>query len=136
MSGLLDVIEAGLDIRTILVMTNTDADTNRAAATIGAFVTLDEMDGANYARQTTDNQTRTLVPANNRTEFNHDVLVFSNLGAGTRQVAGMIYYHHVTNDGNSVPLFWHDEGGFPFTANGGNVNVTPNAAGAAQLIAP
>lgn len=136
MTGLLDVREAGLDIRTILVMGNSTAGTERDVLNIAAFGTLDESDGANYLRQALANQTSTRVNANDRTEFNHDVIVFANLGAGTRTHIGLIYYHHVTSDADSVPLFWSDEGGFPFVSNGGNVNITPNAAGAAQLIAP
>lgn len=117
-------------------MSNSTADTERDVTTIAGFGTLDEMDGPGYVRQALANQTRTRNDANDRTEGSHDVVTWTALGAGTRQVIGMVYYSHVTNDADSIPLFYVDEGGFPFAANGADVTYTPNVAGAYQLIAP
>lgn len=132
-TGALDLREAGLDVRTIFVMSNSTAGTQRDATTIAGITTLDEYDGANYARQLCANQVVTEDVANERSEFSHDVITWANLGAGVRQCIGVIYYSHVTNDADSVPLFFVDTGGFPFDGNGGNVTLTPNAQGAAQL---
>lgn len=131
--GGLDLREAGADIRVILVMTNTTGDTDQDAQYVGNITTLDEMDGANYARQALANQAVNEDAANNRAEFDADDPTFASLGAGTRQVAGAIYYRHVTNDADSPLIAYVDSGGFPFAANGGNVTIQHNAEGIVQI---
>lgn len=133
LKGDLDFDEAGNDIRVLMVSTNTTADTEKDKATIGGFTTLDEYDGANYARKALANQVVSEDNANHRGEFSHDAVVWTALGAGTRQCQGLVYYKHVTNDADSIPLFYVDGTGFPFQGNGGNVTLTPNAEGALQV---
>lgn len=135
-TGVLDLQESGLDVRVILVMTNTTADTEEDTDFIGNFSTLDECDGTNYARQQCASQTVTQDNTNDRSEFSHNVITWSSLGAGTRQNQAAIYYAHVTNDTDSYPLFYIDSGGFPFDGNGGDVTLTPNAEGLAQFTTP
>lgn len=111
------------DIRVILVMTNTTADTDDDVDTIDAIGTLDEMDGANYSRQTLDSETVNEDAANDRAEFDDDNVTWSSLGNGTRDVKGAIVYKHVTNDTDSVPIAFIDfspnqsPGGSDFTIN-------------------
>lgn len=133
LKGDLDFDEAGHDMRVLLCMTNTTADTEKNKATISGFTTLDEMDGANYVRKPLANQAVSEDGGGNRGEFTADPVTWTALGAGTRQVQGMVVYRHVTNDADSIPIAWIEDGGFPFTANGGNLTVTWNAEGILQV---
>lgn len=121
------------DIRVILVMTNTTADTEDDVNTISGFSTLDEMDGANYARGALSGEAVNEDATNNRAEFDATDYTFSSLGAGTRQVQAAVIYAHVTNDADSIPIAYIDTGGFPFTANGGDVVIQWNAEGIIQF---
>lgn len=135
LQGSLDFDAAGDDIRIILVMTNTTADTEEDSEFVGSITTLDEYDGANYARQALANEAVNQDAANDRAEFDADDDEFSGgsgLGVGTRQAQAMLVYKHVTNDGDSPVIAYIDTGGFPFDGNGGNVNVTWNAEGILQ----
>lgn len=135
LEGALDFDTAGDDIRVMLVMTNTTTDTEEDVTTISGFTTLDEYDGANYARQALANEVVNEDAANNRGEFDADDDEFSGgsgLGVGTRQAQAMVVYKHVTNDTDSIPIAFIDTGGFPFDGNGGQVTVTWNAEGILQ----
>jgi hypothetical protein len=121
------------DIRVLLVMSNTTADTEQDAATIGGFTTLDEYDGAAYVRKAFAGETVTEDDPNNRAEFTADPVTWTALGVGTRQAVGMVIYLFVTNDADSLPIAYVDTGGFPFDGNGLDVLLTPNAEGLIQL---
>ncbi len=133
--GLIDFREAGADIRAIIVMTNTTADTERDVATISAFTTLDEMDGAAYVRKALANQVWNEDQPNDRSEFDADDVTWTALGAGTRSMAGIIIYRHVTDDTDSVPICYIDTGGFPLAATGTDFIAQWNAEGIAQAVA-
>jgi len=123
-----------LDLRGILVMSNTTADTEDDKATISAFTTLDEYDGSGYARPDFAAITVTEDLPNNRAEISVSNFTFgATVGVGTRQAVGMIYYVFVTNDTDSWPVAYVDTGGFPFDGNGGAINVTVNAEGLLQV---
>jgi len=122
----------GDDIRVAAVMTNTTCDTEEDVALMNGFTTLDEMDGANYARIALLNEVVNTDNTNDRGEFDADNITWSSLGAGTRDVAGLVVYKHVTNDTDSVPICYIDSGGFPFTANGGDLTIQWNAEGILQ----
>jgi len=125
--------EAANDVRVMLVMTNTTADTDQDAANIAAITTLDEYDGAAYVRKALANQVTNQDDPNNRGEFDADDITWTALGAGTRQAAGMVVYRHVDGTAaNDLPIAYIDTGGFPFSGNGGNVTVTWNAEGIIQ----
>lgn len=132
MSALMDLDEAGDDMRAILVMTNTTADTEIDVDQTGSLTTLDEMDGSAYVRKTCDNQVVATDDANDRAEFTCDALVWTTLGNGTRQVQGMLVHEHITNDAASFPAFFSE---FTATINpgGSTLTVTPNAEGLLQL---
>lgn len=123
---------ATADVRAILVMTNTTADTEEDTEFIGDFTTLDEMDGANYVRIALANETVNLDTINNRAEFDADNITWTALGAGTRDVAALLIYIHVTNDTDSWPFVYIDDQ-FPFSANGGDLTINFNAEGIAQV---
>lgn len=121
------------DMRILLVMTNTTADTDQDVQNIADIGTLDEMDGSGYARQTLTGEAINEDAANNRAEFDANDATFSTLGAGTRSVAGIVLYRHVTNDADAVLLAYIDSGGFPFAASGTDVVVQWNAEGIVQI---
>lgn len=120
------------DMRVLLVMTNTTADTDQDAGTISAFGTLDEMDGANYVRKALANEAVNEDDPNNRAEFDADDVVWTSLGAGTRSMQGLVVFRFVTNDADSIPIAFIDSGGFPVAANGLNFSVSWNAEGILQ----
>ena len=121
------------DMRVALIMTNTTADTEKDKTFMDQFTTLDEFDGAGYSRGALNNEAVNEDTANDRAEFDADNLTFSGISAGTRNIQGAIVYKHVTNDANSVPILWIDTGGFPFTANGGDLVLSWNAEGICQV---
>ena len=127
-----DLDFATQDFRVLLVMSNTTADTDQDAEFISSIGTLDEYDGANYARQAIGGEAVNEDAANNRAEFDGNDIQFATLGAGTRQAVGMVLYLHVTNDADSPVIAYIDSGGFPFSGNGGNVDVAWNAEGILQ----
>lgn len=110
------------DIRIALVMTNTTVDTeNDGITTVSGFTTLDEMDGANYARAALANEAVNKDDGNDRAEFDADDVTFSLLGNGTREVQGALVYKHVTNDADSIPIAFIE---FATTQNPGGSDFT------------
>lgn len=128
-----NVALATADMRVLLVMSNTTADTERSVNFLNGFTTLDEYDGANYARVDLASVALNRDDPNNRSEADADDAVFTNLGAGTRQAVGAIYYVHVTDDTDSFPIAYIDTGGFPFDGTGSNNTVQWNAEGIFQV---
>lgn len=123
------------DIRCLLVMTNTTADTEKAKLTISGFTTLDEMDGSGYSRQALTGEAVAVDGTNNRGEFTASDITFQNVSAGTRSVAGAILYQFITNDTDSVPIAYIDTAGslaFPLSPNGGSIIIAANAEGLIQ----
>lgn len=131
MSALMDLDEAGDDMRLLLAMTNTTADTDIDADNVSGY-TLDEMDGANYSRQNLANQAVSTDDANDRAEFDADDVAINSLGNGTRQMQGALIYEFITNDAGSFPLCWVE---FASTINpgGSNFTISWNAEGIVQL---
>jgi hypothetical protein len=121
------------DLRVILVMTFTTADTEDDVNTISGFTTLDEYDHVGYARVAIANLQINEDAANDRAEVDGDNTVFASLGVGTRQCQAAIVYKHVTNDADSVPIAFYDTGGFPFDGTGSNVTIQWNTQGILQI---
>ena len=94
------------DIRAALCMLNTTADSVIDGAIHLSDLTLDECDGAGYSRQALANKTVTRDDTNDLAVFDADDESFGSIGASTRNVQGVLIYLHVTNDADSVPLFW------------------------------
>lgn len=126
--GLLNPTVLTGDVRAALVMSNTTADTEVDAEFMNSFTTLDEYDGAAYARVALASEAFAVDLANNRFEFTSAAITFAGIGVGTRQCVGLLLYLHVTNDADSKPLFYIDGTGFPFDGNGSDVVFTPDAA--------
>lgn len=114
------------DIRVMLVMSNTTADVEGSGgvdATTLSAITLDEYDGANYARKALANESVTKDATNNKGVFDADDVTWSALGVGTRQAQAALIFKNVTNDADSIPLYYVDTGGFPFAGNGSDVTL-------------
>lgn len=89
----------GQTISVALVMTNSTAGEEDAAkAFVGDLTTLDEFDGANYARKDLVNVTIELDDANTRAILKANNPVWDDLWQGTRDGAGLLFYVKKTND--------------------------------------
>jgi hypothetical protein len=129
--GEIDFGSGGSDLRVLLVMTNTTADTEDDKNTFAGFTTLDEFDGANYTTGGLALQSEAVNEdaANNRAEFDAADITFSGIGAGTRNIQAAILYKWTTNVNSSMPIAYIDSGGFPIAANGGDLTMQWNAEG-------
>jgi hypothetical protein len=127
------------DIRFILCMTNTTADTDRDAGSLSAIGTMDEYDGAGYARAALAAELTTRDDPNNRTELGgtSPVSFGAAVAPGTRQAAGHVIYRFVDgNPANDLPIAWVDTGGYPLAGGGGAFQITQNAEGHIQITTP
>jgi hypothetical protein len=117
------------DIRVTLLMTNTTADTdNDGDVFVADLGTLDEMDGANYVRKALTGKVVTKDDANDRAFMDADDVTWTALGAGTRQIQGVLVYRHVTNDADSPLIAWL-EFASPVTGDGTDFQVQWSATG-------
>lgn len=123
----------GQDIRCLLVMSNTTADTDQDLENIGDIGTLDEMDGSGYVRKAAANEADSQDDANNRLELSFDPITWSALGNGTRAVVGMVIYQHVTNDADALLIAYVDLG--TINPGGADLTITNNAQGIIQIAA-
>lgn len=129
----------GHDIRVALLSTNTTADTDEDAQTISGIGTLDEYDGANYARKQLASEAVAADTTNDRGEFDASDLAagstgWTSLGAGTRSVAGILGFRFITNDSDAVPIWWDDSAAqLPFNGTGADVGITWNSETILQL---
>lgn len=120
------------DIRVLIVMTNTTADTEEDVATLAGFTTLDEADGSGYAREQLGSGAQvTADNANNRGEFDASDITFPSLVQGTRQFQALIVYQHNNGDTDHMPIAYIDDG-FPLWGNGADLTVQWNAQGILQ----
>ena len=128
----LDETQYAGDIKALLVMSNTTADTDTTAATISGFGTLDEFDGAGYARLLLTTRLVSLDSLNARAEFHAADLNFGARANGTRQIVGIVLFFDLGADANNIPLFYFDIGS---SINpGGLTLIFPvDAEGLAQL---
>lgn len=115
------------DIRMILCMTNTTVDTEQDGINfLDDFTTLDEHDGSGYARLALSGATPSVAIDTARDSVKLTVAsnpVFPSLGAGTRDVAGVLFYVDVlADDAQSVPMLWSDYT-TPRVADGSNFTI-------------
>lgn len=105
MQGEYDLDEGQADVRMLMAMTNTTADTeNDGIVFVANFTTLDEHGTA--GRKTLANQTCTKDDANDRAEFDADDVVYTALAAGARAVQGLLLYRFVSADSDSPVICW------------------------------
>lgn len=125
LSGSLDF--ANDDIRIALVDATTTAVADRDAATLSGISTLGEIAGTGYVRKVLANTVVNRDDPNNQSEFDADDVLWSAINAGTAVAA--IIYKHVTNDTDSIPLIYIDEGDFPIVTNGSDATIVWDAEG-------
>lgn len=136
--GLQDIIDGtkpwatASDPRARLLMTNTTADTENNKATVSAYTTPDNFDGSGAANVALTSEAVNVDSVNNRIELDADDVAFGALGNGTRQIQGVLIYFHVTNDTDSIPVFFIQ---FSSSINPGGATVTIvfNAEGIVQF---
>ena len=92
---------------------NSTADTEEDTQFINGFSTLAEFNGSGYSRITLSNLAVNADANNDRAEFDADDIGDPGWGDGDGEIKGLIIYEQVTDDTDSIPLFWIDEGGFP-----------------------
>ena len=121
------------DIRVMLLMDNTTADTEEDVDTIGDFTTDDEFDGAGYSTPGLPlaGEATSEDEANDRGEFDANDLTFPSISAGSRPIQAALIYKFVTNKAASIPLAFIDDD-FPITPGGGDITFTWNAEGIIQ----
>jgi len=123
------------DIRVLIVMTNTTADTDDGTgmdAALLSAITLDEADGSGYVRELLGSGAAvTADNTNNRGEFDASDITFDSLIQGTRQFQAIIVYKHVGADSANIPIAYIDDG-FPLWGNGADLTVSWNAEGILQ----
>lgn len=100
------------DIRLLLAMTNNTIDDtiDDSIEFLGDITDLDEHDGSGYARLQLATATPTVAIDNTRDSVKLTCAsdpVFASLGAGTRSVAGVLFYWNVLgDDAQSIPFIW------------------------------
>jgi hypothetical protein len=123
------------DLRALLVMTNTTVDSEEDLTNLAAFTTLDECDGAGYARVAFGGEVLNVDNANNRVLLDANDVTFPLLGAGTRPNQGLVLYKHVGADGVNKPIAFYDAAPFPVNGNGLDFIARVNALGLLALTA-
>jgi len=117
------------DVRAILCMTNTTADTeDDGMDIIDDLTTLDRCDDTGYTDQAVANEAVTRDDANNRIELDGDNISFANNGDASRDVAGILLVDYVDGT-NDVLLAWLDES---ISLDGNTVSVAWDAEGILQ----
>lgn len=126
---------ASSDIRVILVMTNTTADTEDDTNTVTGFTTLDEFDGSGYSSGgvALTGEALNEDSANNRAEADANDAAFGALGNGTRQIQAAVVIKWNTTLGGSMPIAYIDTGGFPLNPGGASITIQWNAEGILQI---
>lgn len=113
--------------RALLIRTGSSALADLATAEfVTDIATLNEYDGAGYARQTlTIDQDPTVDVGNLRVDMGFVDPVFSAIGPASSGAQGIacLVYEFVTSDADSPLLTYFDEGGFPFLGTGTDFTV-------------
>jgi hypothetical protein len=132
MDGAIDYVND--DIRAILVMSDTTCDTEVDGIDfIDDYTTLDELDAGGYAREVLAGKAVAVDDGNDRAEFDANDESFAGLGGdATRTIVGVLIYKHVTNDTDSIPLFYSEFASpLPITAT--QIDIPWNIEGLLQL---
>ena len=119
------------DIRLMLCDNTTSVDTEKDVTLINGFTTLGELSGTGYARKVLASKAANKDDTNDRTELDAGDVLFTGINAGT--AANALIFKHVTDDTDSIPLFYIDQADFPIVTNGGNVTLVVNVEGMGQI---
>lgn len=131
MNGTID-LDAN-DIRVLLLQVDEETKTYANITALLASAAT-ELTSTGYTRQALASEAVVRDDANSRAEFDAADATFSSVSqASSEQAVAAVVYKFVTNDGDSIPLFHIDDGGFPITPQGGDIVIQWNAEGIAQL---
>lgn len=124
------------DIRVLLLEAATDE--NADDATVSAVLAragTTELTSTGYSRQALTGETTSQDDANDRAEFDADDVTFSSVSqAASETVVAVVYYKHVTDDTDAIPIAFDDSlTGLPLTPNGSDITITFSAEGILQL---
>lgn len=139
-SGKRDIFDGTIDLvnDTIKVMLVDNDYTPNADHDFVDDVSAEELSGTGYTggfggsgRKTLAGKAFATDLANDRAEFTANAITWTAINAGTARYA--IFIKEITNDAASRLLFFLDLGGSGVVTNGGDLTVTANAEGFAQL---
>jgi hypothetical protein len=124
-------VVSAVDLRIMLVMTNTTCDTEDAQ-TLSDFTTIDECDGVGYAQLDLAGVGAAWDAVNLREEWDATDGDMDggggSIAASARDVQGYVVYRYVDGtDANDVPWGYRDIG--PYTTAGGPFDFAWNAEG-------
>jgi hypothetical protein len=121
------------DLRALLVMTGSTAETETDKLVLSDFTALSELDSVNYSRKAIPDLLVTADTANRRSELDGTDIVWTALAAGSNPVIGMVIYVHTgADDSANIPIAYITS---PFTPNGSDVTVQWNPEGILHLSA-
>lgn len=114
------------------VAASTTVDTEFDKTTLSGFTTLGEISATNYVRKTLT-VTVSADTTNHRGKITISNVTWSSLGGASNDtIGGILIYKHITDDTDSIPLWWHDYSTTQAT-NGGDIVLSPHANGLAYL---
>lgn len=106
LESLLSLDWENADVRVILVDSTSTAGDDEDAAFIDDIDTLGEVSGTGYSRKALENKTATLDATGDKVVFSADDVVYGGIDVG--QIYGVLFYLHVNDDTDSVPLLFID----------------------------
>lgn len=117
------------NIRARLCMTNTTADTDIDADTVGGITTLDESDDGSYGQQTLTTLAVNVDDTNDRADFSSDDVTFTLAGNGTRDYQGMLLVDNVDGGTGDIPVAFIEFTGQPIPKEVTSIVVSAPATG-------
>lgn len=82
-----------------------------------------ELQGVGYSRKPLLNKTLLRDDATNSINFSADSVAWNDLYSNGN-ITGHLFYIKNTNDGDSVPVLFSNEGGYPLVMNGGKYELS------------
>ena len=119
-------------IKVRLVDTNTTADTEKDKTLMNGFTTSTAYSGT--TDQTLTGESTSQDDTDNEGVFDASDTTFSAVSiSGGLDIEGMIVYQFVTDDTDSIPMLWIEDGGFNITPNGSDIVITWASEGILNL---
>lgn len=128
----------GDEWRAALLMSNATVLDDADAEFVDDITTLDEFDGAGYARETLASVAVTVDPTSLEVRIDAADVDFGVLSTGLRPIKGLLLMIWGGSDAASRPAVWIDQTVlpgpyFPYTPVGSNVKIKFDAVGFAKL---
>lgn len=123
---------ATADMRVLLVLNTTTADTDQDAAFLVDVTTMAEVSDGSYSRKALTTEAVNTDNPNNRAEFDADDVSWTSLTTGGTVQAVVLYRHVDGTAANDMIVAFIDTGGFPVSITGGTLSITWNVEGIVQ----